>query len=89
MASESTYYRLLPARDEVKERHRQATHPAKVKPELVATRPLVVRSWDITKLKGPYRGVSYDLYVVMDIYSRFVMVWREDRERRSRQRAHR
>ena len=61
--------------DEVRERRRQATHPAKVKPELVADRPLVVWSWDITKLKGPKRGEYYDLYVVLDIFSRYVVAW--------------
>jgi putative transposase len=75
LASESTYYRLLRSRGEVHERRRQATHPPRVRPELVATRPLVVWSWDITKLKGPTRGVTYDLYVVMDIFSRYVVAW--------------
>jgi putative transposase len=75
LASESSYYRILRSKDEVRERRRQATHPAKVKPELVAGRPLVVWSWDITKLKGPKRGVYYDLYVVLDIFSRYVVAW--------------
>ncbi len=61
LASESSYYRILRSQGEVRERRRQATHPAKVKPELVADRPLVVWSWDITKLKGPKRGEYYDL----------------------------
>lgn len=46
-----------------------------MKPELVATRPGQVWSWDITKLKGPARGLYYDLYVVLDIFSRFVVAW--------------
>jgi putative transposase len=75
LASESSYYRILRAHDEVRERRRQATHPAKVRPELVAGKPLVVWSWDITKLKGPKRGVYYDLYVVLDIFSRYVVAW--------------
>jgi putative transposase len=75
LASESTFYRVLRARNEVHERRRQATHPPRTRPELVAPRPLVVWSWDITKLKGPVRGVAYDLYVVMDIYSRYVVAW--------------
>ena len=75
LASESSYYRILRSNNEVRERRRQATHPAKVKPELVAGRPLVVWSWDITKLKGPKRGVYYDLYVVLDIFSRYVVAW--------------
>lgn len=75
LASESSYYRILRSQGEVRERRRQATHPAKVKPELVADRPLVVWSWDITKLKGPKRGEYYDLYVVLDIFSRYVVAW--------------
>jgi putative transposase len=75
LASESSFYRILRTHDEVRERRRQATHPAKVKPELIADRPLVVWSWDITKLKGPKRGVHYDLYVVLDIFSRYVVAW--------------
>lgn len=70
LASVSSFYRLLRAQGEVRERRRQATHPARVRPELVARMPLVVWSWDITKLKGPRRGEYYDLYVVLDIFSR-------------------
>ncbi len=75
LASESSFYRILRAHDEVRERRRQATHPAKVRPELIANKPLVVWSWDITKLKGSKRGVYYDLYVVIDIFSRYVVAW--------------
>ena len=75
LASVSTYYRLLRANGEVRERRRQASHPPRVRPELVARRPLVVWSWDITKLKGPRRGEYYDLYVVLDIFSRYVVAW--------------
>jgi putative transposase len=75
LASVSTYYRLLRAHGEVRERRRQATHPPRVRPELVARRPLVVWSWDITKLRGPRRGEYYDLYVVLDIFSRYVVAW--------------
>ena len=75
LASVSTYYRLLRAAGEVRERRRQATHPPRARPELVARRPLVVWSWDITKLKGPKRGEYYDLYVVLDIFSRYVVAW--------------
>jgi len=56
LGSVSTMYRLLRAGDEVHERRAQATHPARVRPELVARRPNAVWSWDITKLKGPRRG---------------------------------
>jgi putative transposase len=75
LASEASFYRILRSNNEVRERRRQATHPAKVKPELVATKPLVVWSWDITKLKGPKRGEYYDLYVIIDIFSRYVVAW--------------
>jgi putative transposase len=75
LASVSSFYRILRAQGEVRERRRQATHPAKVKPELVARRPLEVWSWDITKLKGPKRGDYFDLYVVIDIFSRYVVAW--------------
>jgi putative transposase len=75
LASVSSFYRLLRSAGEVRERRRQATHPARVRPELVARRPLVVWSWDITKLKGPRRGEYYDLYVVLDIFSRYVVAW--------------
>jgi hypothetical protein len=75
LCSISTMYRLLRQAGEVRERRAQATHPAKVKPELVATAPDMVWSWDITKLKGPDRGVYYDLFVMLDIYSRKVVHW--------------
>lgn len=75
LASESSFYRILRAHGEVRERRRQATHPPKRKPELIADRPLVVWSWDITKLKGPRRGEYYDCYVVLDIFSRYVVAW--------------
>ncbi|HEX2290805.1 MAG TPA: hypothetical protein VHH53_11580 [Pseudonocardiaceae bacterium] len=70
LASVSTMYRLLRHHDQTRERRAQATHPAKKKPELLATGPDQVWSWDITKLTGPARGVSYDLYVILDIFSR-------------------
>jgi putative transposase len=75
LASESTMYRLLRQEGEVGERRRQATHPPRVRPELVARRPNAVWSWDITKLKGPDKGQWYDLYVVLDIFSRYVVAW--------------
>ena len=71
----SSMYRILRATGEVRERRSQATHPAKVKPELVARKANVVWSWDITKLRGPDRGLYYDLYVILDIYSRYVVGW--------------
>jgi putative transposase len=75
LASISTMYRTLRAHGEVKERRRQATHPPRVKPELVATAPNQVYSWDITKLHGPAKWTYYYLYVVIDIYSRYVVGW--------------
>jgi putative transposase len=75
LASVSTMYRVLHAHDEVRERRRQATHPARVKPELVATQPNRCWSWDITKLHGPVKWTYYYLYVIIDIYSRYVVGW--------------
>ncbi len=54
----------------------QAAHPPRVRPELVATGPSQVWSWDITKLKGPWRGIWFDLYVMLDIFSRKA-IWQE------------
>ena len=54
-------YRIAAAGGQTRERRRQATHPAKVKPELVADGPSQVRSWDITKLRGPAKGIWYHL----------------------------
>jgi len=73
--SESTMYRILRAAGQNGERRRQATHPAKVKPELVAHGPSQVFTWDITKLKGPDKGVWYHLYAIIDIYSRYIVGW--------------
>ena len=71
----STMYRILREHDEVHERRRQATHPARKKPELLATAPNQVWSWDITKLAGPDRGIWYHAYVIIDIYSRYNPGW--------------
>jgi len=75
LASRSTMHRVLRACGQSRERRRQASHPARAKPELMATAPNQVWSWDITKLRGPDRGVYYDLYVVLDIYSRYIVGW--------------
>ncbi len=72
LCSQSTMYRILREAGGVRERRRQATHPPRKRPELVATAPGQVWSWDITKLHGPAPGVYYDLYVIIDIYSRYV-----------------
>ncbi len=65
--SPSTFYRLLRTASGTAERRRQATHPAAVKPELAASGPNQVYSWDITKLHGPAKWTYYYLYVVLDI----------------------
>jgi putative transposase len=68
-------YRLLAIAGENRERRRQRTHPARKKPELIATAPNRVWSWDITKLQGPTRGTYYELFVIIDIFSRYVVGW--------------
>jgi len=73
LCSISTMYRLLAIVGENRERRRQRTHPARKKPELMATAPNGVWSWDITKLQGPERGVYYELFVIIDIFSRYVV----------------
>jgi putative transposase len=75
LCSVRTMYRLLAGMGEARDRRRQATHPARVKPELVAVRPNQVWSWDITKLLGPQKWTYYYLYVVLDIFSRYVVGW--------------
>ena len=75
LGSVSTMYRVLAAHDEVRERRRQATHPAHKKPELIATKPNEIWSWDITKLHGPEKWTYYYLYVILDIWSRYVSGW--------------
>ena len=73
LCSVSTMYRILAEAGQVKERRRLARHPARAVPELVATGPGQVYSWDITRLAGPCRGVYYDAYVMIDIYSRYIV----------------
>lgn len=75
LCSARTMYCLLDAHGEVKERRKQATHPAKVKPELIAEKPNDIWSWDITKLHGPLRRVYFDLLVALDIFSRYALGW--------------
>ena len=70
-----TMYRILEAEGEVKERRNQLVRPHYAKPELLATGPNEVWSWDITKLKGPVKWTYYYLYVIMDIFSRYVVGW--------------
>ncbi|OMH25198.1 hypothetical protein BKD30_06525 [Tersicoccus phoenicis] len=73
VASVATMYRVLRENAQVRERRRLATHPARKVPELIATAPRQVYSWDITKLPGPARGVYYDAYVMIDIFSRYIV----------------
>jgi putative transposase len=75
VASVSSMYRILRKHGEVGERRRQAVHPARVKPELVATAPNQCWSWDITKLHGPAKWSYFHLYVIIDIYSRYTVGW--------------
>ena len=70
-----TMYRILDANKEVKERRNQLSHPVYQKPELLATAPNQVWSWDITKLLGPVKWTYFYLYVIMDIFSRYVVGW--------------
>jgi len=75
LGSIRTMYRLLAARGQNGERRNQRIHPPYAKPELLAVRPNEVWSWDITKLKGPAKWTCFHLYVILDIYSRYVVGW--------------
>jgi len=75
LCSVRTMYRLLEANQEVRERRDQLRHPSYAKPELLATSPNQVWSWDITKLLGPAKWVYFYLYVILDIFSRYVAGW--------------
>ena len=75
LASERTMYRILAADGETGERRNQRVHPAYAKPELLATAPNQVWSWDITKLLGPAKWTYFYLYVILDIFSRYVVGW--------------
>ena len=70
-----TMYRLLTAANQTGERRRQRIHPIYAKPELLAVAPNEVWSWDITKIRGPVKWSYYHLYVILDIYSRYVVGW--------------
>lgn len=73
LCSVSTMYRILRQNRQARDRRRLARHPARVRPELVATAPGQVYTWDITKLKGPTKGDYFDAYVMIDIYSRYIV----------------
>jgi len=75
LCSWATMYRILRANDEVRERRNQLRHPAFAAPELLATAPNQVWTWDITRLLGPHKWTYYYLYVLLDLFSRKVVGW--------------
>ena len=75
LCSERTMYRILAAHHEVRERRAQLMRPHYAAPELLATRPKQLWSWDITKLKGPSTWTYFHLYVIIDVFSRYVVGW--------------
>lgn len=77
--SERTMYRVLAQHAQVRERRAQRRHPEYVKPQLVATAPNQVWSWDTTKLPGPTKGTYFTLYVILDIFSRYIVGWQVTR----------
>lgn len=75
LCSQRTMYRILAAGGQVRERRDQRTHPPYSRPELLAEHPNEVWSWDITKLLGPQKWSYYYLYVILDVFSRYVVGW--------------
>jgi len=75
LCSVPTMYRILRENREVRERRNQLRHPAYPKPRLLATRPNQVWTWDITRLPGPAKWIGFCLYVLLDLFSRFVVGW--------------
>jgi putative transposase len=75
LCSIRTMYRILKENNELRERRNVARHPNYERPELLAKRPNELWSWDITKLKGPAKWTYYYLYVILDVYSRYVVGW--------------
>lgn len=75
LCSERTMYRILAEHQQVRERRDQLRHPRYQAPELIAGRPNEVWSWDITKLMGPAKWTYFYLYVILDIFSRYVVGW--------------
>ena len=75
LASVSTFYRILRSCSGTRGRRNELVHPAYAKPELLATQACEVWSWDITKLKGPVKSAHFHLYVILDIFSRYVVGW--------------
>src|ERR1019366_8732066 len=75
LCSERTMYRILATNQEVRERRDQLRHQNHPRPELLATRPNELWSWDITKLLGPQKWTYFYLYVILDVFSRYVVGW--------------
>jgi putative transposase len=75
LCSWRTMYRILAEHGETQERRNQLLHPAYAKPELLATAPNQLWSWDITKLLGPAKWTHFYLYVILDVFSRYVVSW--------------
>jgi len=75
LCSERTFYRVLAENAEVRERRDQIRHPRYAAPQLLATRPNQLWSWDITRLLGPTKWTYYYLYVLLDVFSRYVVGW--------------
>ena len=75
LCSTRTMYRVLADAQQVRERRAQRRHPVYVKPQLVATAPNQVWTWDTTKLPGPVKGTYFTLYVILDIFSRYIVGW--------------
>jgi putative transposase len=75
VCSERTMYRILDEHQEVRERRNQLRHPSYAAPQLLATAPNQLWSWDITKLLGPAKWTYFYLYVILDVFSRYVVGW--------------
>jgi len=75
LCSWRTMYRILDENQEVRERRNQLRHPQYTKPELLATQPNQLWSWDITKLLGPTKWTYYYLYTILDVFSRYAVGW--------------
>lgn len=75
LCSIRSMYRILKENEQVKERRKQRKHPVYVKPTFTAKNPNEIWSWDITRVKGPYAGKNYFLYVMIDLFSRYVVGW--------------
>lgn len=84
LCSPRTMYRILDAHGEVRERRDQLRHPVYKKPELLATAPNQVWSWDITRLRGPVKWTYFYLYVILDIFSRYAVGWMVGRRESAR-----